>query len=713
MSAHHPAAFSELLNTSVSEHLSADDNFSPTSSRQPITADSTPLVVPPPPPKRRVDCSQEISGIGDPSYACTTSNGQEYRRMSRTSRGGDLPRMMTRHEGTDARELIKYAIKLFREDAISKAQAMLVQDFCRDPTRASECAIVNGTLEEQDEEDRKLHMQMWVQNLEKAEHMRSPSSWLSSKDYQRASIAFNVPNATSVSGQSTRAPSPYLPSPAASSPANSTIYNHMAAGALQQQTLNWQQHSGNLAGVPQLLHGPPLHHQQLHQVGNCASPSPSSPQFHSYCAPGQHSDGHGSVGGSLSSPNPTSSHAHPQGPPELRRPQPSRLQQRGMDSEDVPLELMPTGTPPLPSSRSPSPTLPSPVPETSHFLSHSGRSAVEMGFLASSPPFASPSPPAVFSVPSVPSPTNNTELERRLQDSGPPPFGPMSSHHDSRSFAELLNTSVSEHLSADDSFSPASSRRSGQRTAGPTPESNRAAPEGFRECPPTEDISRLSAVLSQHSIHGRAHVGRRMSRTSRGGDLSSLTQATDDLVDDCLPRDSQQKQPPGKTAPLQLIMYAIKLFRRGVITKDQATLVQDFCLDPTANHEQCETMRATIEMSADEEDRQLAMEMWVTNLEKAEARRAVASGKEFSDRRHLPELSTVNLASVTGSSGQSTRAPSPYCPSPAASSPANSAIYNHMAAGALQQQALSWQQQQNGIFHPAGGQHFGNYFAGG
>ncbi|KAF4704849.1 Trehalose-6-P synthase/phosphatase complex synthase subunit, partial [Perkinsus olseni] len=327
---------------------------------------------------------------------------------------------------------------------------------------------------------------------------------------------------------------------------------------------------------------------------------------------------HGSVGGSLSSPNPTSSHAHPQGPPELRRPQPSRLQQRGMDSEDVPLELMPTGTPPLPSSRSPSPTLPSPVPETSHFLSHSGRSAVEMGFLASSPPFASPSPPAVFSVPSVPSPTNNTELERRLQDSGPPPFGPMSSHHDSRSFAELLNTSVSEHLSADDSFSPASSRRSGQRTAGPTPESNRAAPEGFRECPPTEDISRLSAVLSQHSIHGRAHVGRRMSRTSRGGDLSSLTQATDDLVDDCLPRDSQQKQPPGKTAPLQLIMYAIKLFRRGVITKDQATLVQDFCLDPTANHEQCETMRATIEMSADEEDRQLAMEMWVTNLEKAE-----------------------------------------------------------------------------------------------
>ncbi|KAF4679040.1 Trehalose-6-P synthase/phosphatase complex synthase subunit, partial [Perkinsus olseni] len=191
-----------------------------------------------------------------------------------------------------------------------------------------------------------------------------------------------------------------------------------------------------------------------------------------------------------------------------------------------------------------------------------GRSAVEMGFLASSPPFASPSPPAIFSVPSVPSPTNNTELERRLQDSGPPPFGPMSSHHDSRSFAELLNTSVSEHLSADDSFSPASSRRSGQRTAGPTPESNRAAPEGFRECPPTEDISRLSAVLSQHSIHGRAHVGRRMSRELLDGPLAL---ATDDLVDDCLPRDSQQQQqqPPGKTAPLQLIMYAIKLFRRG------------------------------------------------------------------------------------------------------------------------------------------------------
>ncbi|KAF4716432.1 Trehalose-6-P synthase/phosphatase complex synthase subunit, partial [Perkinsus olseni] len=467
---------------------------------------------------------------------------------------------------TDARELIKYAIKLFRDDAISKAQAMLVQDFCRDPSRASECAIVNGTLEEQDEEDRKLHMQMWVQNLEKAEHMKSPSSWLSSKDYQRASIAFSVPNAASVSGQSTRAPSPYLPSPAASSPANSTIYNHMAAGALQQQTLNWQQHSGNLAGVPQLLHGPPLHHQQLYQVGNCASPGPSSPQFHSYCAPGQHSDGHGGVGGSLSSPNPTSSHAQPQGPPELRRPQPSRLQQRGMDSEDVPLELMPTGTPPLPSSRSPSPTLPSPVPETSHFLSHSGRSAVEMGFLASSPPFASPSPPAIFSVPSVPSPTNNTELER-----------------------------------------PASSRRSGQRTAGPTPESNRAAPEGFRECPPTEDISRLSAVLSQHSIHGPARVGRRMSRELLDGPLAL---ATDDLVDDCLPRDNQQQPAAGKAAPLQLIMYAIKLFRRGVITKDQATLVQDFCLDPTANREQCETMRATIEMSADEEDRQLAMEMW-------------------------------------------------------------------------------------------------------
>ncbi|KAF4656689.1 Trehalose-6-P synthase/phosphatase complex synthase subunit [Perkinsus chesapeaki] len=302
----------------------------------------------------------------------------------------------------------------------------------------------------------------------------------------------------------------------------------------------------------------------------------------------------------------------------------------------------------------------------------------------------------------------------------------MSSHHDSRSFAELLNTSVSEHLSADDSFSPASSRRSDRLAAGQTPESTRPT-EGLRECPPTEDISRLSAgasfnitislkhdmlVLSHHSMQtGRPQVGRRMSRATRGGDLSSLTQATDDLVDDCIPRNNNIK---GHSAPLQLIMYAIKLFRRGVISKDQATLVQDFCLDSTSNREQCDTMRATLEISSDEEDRQLAMEMWVTNLEKADARRAMIN-KEYSERRQLPELSPAHLGSVISSSGQSTRAPSPYCPSPAASSPANSAIYNHMAAGALQQQALHWQQQQqqqhNGSFHP--GQQFGPYFPSG
>ncbi|KAF4656688.1 Trehalose-6-P synthase/phosphatase complex synthase subunit [Perkinsus chesapeaki] len=368
---------------------------------------------------------------GDTSYEYGLPRAQGYRRMSRTNRGGELPLMLPRSDGTDAKELIKYAIKLFREDALSKSQAMLVQDFCRDPGRAAECAIVNGTLDEQDDEDRKLHMQMWVHNLEKAERASASGNWLSSKDPHQPPLGqlnhINLANSMTLSGQSTRAPSPYIPSPVASSPANSTIHNYMAAGALQQQTLNWQQHSAacpgglllyrNVPGVASLGGIYAHHHHQIYQVGSCASPGPSSPQFSPYGAVGQHMEG--SIGVSLASPNAASPSLYgkqQQGAPELRRPQPSRLQQQQqrLDPEDVPLELMPTGTPPLPISRSPSPTLPSPAAEdASHRTSHTGgRCAVEMGFLASSPPFASSSPPSLPSAPAVPSPIHRGLLDR-------------------------------------------------------------------------------------------------------------------------------------------------------------------------------------------------------------------------------------------------------------------------------------------------------------